>query len=130
MSLYLCLNHGRLDPNAEMDGWGFEGPVFGSFISVKQIYGSTIRACYAFGNKTESFEVSKEGLTELWGGFYSDIEYADLDSHIITMNDSLRDRLNVTYEILRTPAEDLPLLINHELDWVRAYAKYRMESGK
>lgn len=43
MSTYLELFHGRKDPNQDMDGWGFNGPIIGPIEWFHVTYFSTIQ---------------------------------------------------------------------------------------
>jgi hypothetical protein len=42
-TVYLKLLHGRLDPNPDMQDWGFDGPVLGPFEAVHITYRDEIR---------------------------------------------------------------------------------------
>lgn len=52
MPVYLELFHGRDTNDAEMDDWGYKGPVLGPFKWIHTTYGTHIKALTAKGDKT------------------------------------------------------------------------------
>ena len=62
MSVYIHLLHGRTDPDVNMQGWGFSGPILGPFEAIHFTYKEHIR-CIA--------DASTEAEIEL--GFHEDL---------------------------------------------------------
>jgi hypothetical protein len=60
-SLYICLFHGRTDPDMHMDDWGSIGPAIGPFDSVHSTYSSNLRG------------VLEDAGEELWLRYYGDM---------------------------------------------------------
>ena len=42
-NLYLRLYHGRKDPKEDLEDWGSEGPIFGSYTSIQITYEAHIK---------------------------------------------------------------------------------------
>ena len=51
--LYIRLFHGRINPNQDMDDWGFDGPVLGPYQFVHTTYVSHVRLGRSDGNCDE-----------------------------------------------------------------------------
>jgi hypothetical protein len=66
--LYARLLHGRADPDQEMDGWGFDGPVFGPLSSVALTYLQDLRLFWSSCHE-ETGIGAHNGLL-VWGGSY------------------------------------------------------------
>lgn len=79
--LYLFLYHGRDDPDMEMEGWGYEGPVIGPLENVTITYLDNVelRCTDAVARKFFPDEVGgliflkhEEGCIEYNGSYYGD----------------------------------------------------------
>lgn len=78
--LYLRLYHGRKNPDQEMDGWGFEGPVFGPLSTVVMTYLSTIRIHGLAPSEEVWLETTRDMIR--WQGSY----FGDFEIFIATAN--------------------------------------------
>jgi hypothetical protein len=76
MTVYLKLLHGRDNPNQDMEGWGFCGPVLGPFKAVHFTYRDHISCIHdgAVGRTTE-LGFTDDMLT-YEGRYYGDFEIA------------------------------------------------------
>ncbi len=73
-SVYVHLLHGRHDPEEELTGWGFAGPVLGPFEAVHFTYLTTIN-CIESARTGERLELKIHGdMIEHEGKFYGDFE--------------------------------------------------------
>jgi hypothetical protein len=72
--VYIHLLHGRDDPEQEMDGWGFNGPLLGPFEAVHFTYLADIR-CIIDSSTGEDFGLRfQNDLLVHDGKFYGDFE--------------------------------------------------------
>lgn len=79
MSLYLHLLHGRPDPDAELSGWGFNGPVLGPFAAVQVTYLTHV-FCYPENRDGGRLELAFFGDLLVWeGAYYGDFEITSID---------------------------------------------------
>ena len=69
--LYLHLFHGRDDPDQEMDGWGFDGPVFGPLSAVQQTYSAHYRL-YGVDERQEMWLACHQDMVVWDGRYYGD----------------------------------------------------------
>jgi hypothetical protein len=72
--VYIHLLHGCDDPNQEMDGWGFTGPVLGPFEAVHFTYLTHIHCIPLVPNGDELGLRFQDGMLVHDGKFYSDFE--------------------------------------------------------
>lgn len=72
MPVYLELFHGRKDPEAVMDDWGEEGPIFGPYAHAHTTYQSDIRMGDEKGTMNFFTINDKHGLV-----FYDGVWYGD-----------------------------------------------------
>jgi hypothetical protein len=78
MTVYLKLLHGRNDPNEQLEGWGFNGPVLGPFEAVHFTYTTHVR-CFPAGSDgdAEAIELCyHDDLLIHDGKYYGDFEIA------------------------------------------------------
>ena len=136
MSILIDLYHGRFDPNEDLEGWGFNGPVLGPFPFYHVTYNSTAHTgdnnMIIAGKEEEIPYWDKEDLIFLYGSYYGDMSIISHDDINISLDDNLsmiRERFFLTQEIFKVSIEDLPMLINHEETWVKQYATYRLREG-
>lgn len=71
--LYLRLYHGRKDPDQDMDGWGFNGSVFGPLSAVVMTYLSTIRI-HGTRSCDELWLDTTRDMVQWRGNYYGDFE--------------------------------------------------------
>jgi hypothetical protein len=75
-SLYIKLLHGRDNPDQEMDGWGFDGPVLGPFEAVHFTYRTHIRCFPTHGEGDELGLWFHDDMLVWQGKYYGDFEIA------------------------------------------------------
>jgi len=120
--MYLEFYHGRKDPKEDVDGWGFQGPVFGPYDTIHTTYALHIRC--SLGRIDYGMFPIVEGCVEFNGAYYGDwVVHATLAQ--LPPNTRRNNRL--TKKILSTQPKKLPLLISHEMEWVRLYAAYKLK---
>jgi hypothetical protein len=74
-TVYLKLLHGRLDPNQDMQDWGFNGPVLGPFEAVHITYRDELR-CLGDSEPSELILRYTEDMLTYEGKYYGDFEIA------------------------------------------------------
>jgi hypothetical protein len=80
-SIFLRLYHGRKHPDQEMDGWGFNGPVFGPLSAVVMTYLTTVRL---YGpSASDELWLDTRGDMVVWRGDY----YGDFELFVASPND-------------------------------------------
>lgn len=121
------LFHGRNHPDDEPHDWGFEGPVLGPYEWFHMTYGDTIHLgedmaikLPALPNEIDFPPFDNNGLVNIFGSLYGDMSIISLDSS----NEYLKEKLTKTKEILSTPLEKIPSLVNDPDEWVRNFAQY------
>ncbi len=72
--VYIHLLHGRDNPEQEMEGWGFTGPVLGPFEAVHFTYGTHIRCLPVVATGDELQLYYHDDLLMNDGKFYGDFE--------------------------------------------------------
>jgi hypothetical protein len=81
--MYLLLTHGRLSADAEMDDWGFDGPVIGPLSWCHITYGALATIGFADGTETDFLEPDvlsiQDGLLYFDGAWYGDWEFQVLE---------------------------------------------------
>ena len=70
--LYARLFHGRSDPNQHMDGWGFDGPVFGPLSSVALTYLQHLRLFWTSCQQEADIRTTN-GLLSWDGSYFGDL---------------------------------------------------------
>jgi hypothetical protein len=78
MTVYLKLMHGRDNPDQDMNGWGFNGPVLGPFEAVHFTYAAHVR-CFPKGSDGDTDAVElfyRDDMLVYEGKFYGDFEIA------------------------------------------------------
>jgi len=132
MSILIDLYHGRTDPNADLDDWGFNGPILGPFDHYHVTYNSTCHPgdgdLIVAGVKEELPYWDKNDLIPFLGSYYGDLII--ISAGTIIKNNILRERFLLTEEIFKMTKEDLPKLINHETEWVKQYLAYQLKRDK
>jgi hypothetical protein len=74
--VYIKLLHGRDNPDQQMDGWGFSGPVLGPFETVHFTYRTHVR-CFPMEDGGDELELRFHDDMLVWKGkFYGDFEIA------------------------------------------------------
>jgi len=120
MSVYLELHHGRTQPDVELDGWGFDGPVLGPFPYIHQAYFCNMD----MGDET--ILVPKRPNTEIiivqdmikfCGSFYGDYSITSG----VKLEKSLYQRYLKTKRVMKA---DPPLLMGDTDQWVQNYVAY------
>ena len=72
--VYVRLFHGRLDPNENMNDWGFDGPLLGPFESVHFTYKWHVR-CLPLSSQEKEVEFEfNDDLLFYDGKYYGDFE--------------------------------------------------------
>lgn len=109
LSVYLKLLHGRNDPDQDMNGWGFDGPLLGPFATIHFTYKEHIRCVTADGH--EALELGyHEDLLAYDGRFYGDFEVAaDFDMTTTYHDAGVQLRLPLTAggaNVLTTQAQE------------------------
>lgn len=122
MSVYIELYHGHHYPNEELDDWGFEGPLLGPFPFFHVTYNCTVNCgddpIMVMGNEYPFPYWDKDDFLPFLGSYYGDMSISSPE----TLNDEYLKRLTKTKEILRTPFNQIPKLINDSEEWVKVYA--------
>jgi len=114
MPVYLNFFNGRHTIDAEIDDWGFEGPVLGPFGSIQVTYGCHIKGT---DNKKYFFDFRIiDGLVEAYGCFYGDFSIIDTKEFTIDH----WERWKKTKEIVRSNT-DPALFLNEKDEWVKVY---------
>lgn len=123
MAVYLRLFHGRMTPHEDLNGWGFEGPIFGPIDSVHMTYLSTI----SIGEDPDDNLVieSEFGLIRYSGSLYGDMSISS-DLNVEGGSTILQDQWRRTQEVLKTTVHDWPLMIHDPEPWVKNYARYML----
>jgi hypothetical protein len=128
--VYLFLYQGRHSRDEKLDDWGFDGPVLGPYPSIQITYGRHIKS------GINQFGIDSEGFVELAGAYYGDFEI--VDDALIDKGSSwwrgdswetLKERIKKTQQVLTTPDNDLPLLINEKEEWIRHYIERKLKHG-
>jgi hypothetical protein len=119
MALYLDLYHGRKDPNEDMDGWGFDGPLIGPLEHVHITYMDTFRiffkafkvarAC-GFEDIEDIWMENKGDLIKFQGNYYGDWSISDMTAAKAAEMRKENNRINaISYtKYLKLMAADNP----------------------
>ena len=70
--IFISLFHGRTDENAQLQGWGFEGPIIGP-VQLSWVYGS-VKVHPPDGNDFIMLPITENFLISLNKCFYGDFE--------------------------------------------------------
>jgi len=119
MAMYLDLYHGRKDPDEDMDGWGFDGPIIGPLEHMHMTYMDTFRIFFkdiplAHKNGWEGVDdnwvIHNEGLVLFQGNYYGDWSISDLTDKDVAKRRKEDTRINaISYKkYLKLIAVDNP----------------------
>ena len=123
MAVYLELFHGRMTPEEELDGWGFEGPVLGPLPFVHITYGFHIKF-------EEDFDlyVHKSGLVFFEGCYYGDFSIFDGRNFRKNPTGFLRNML--TKLTLKSTKNEWCKMITSDDPWIKTFAERRLMNLK
>lgn len=112
--MMLYLGHGREDPNAQMDGWGFDGPALTGVDSFEQMYGDT----YTVGFSTVEAKNEAQRLTG-WPTWDAKVlEVPNADGLIVTNEPGMPTRYYA--DVLLRETDQIQELLNNAKETVRA----------
>lgn len=134
MGIVVQLFHGRSHPDEELDDWGFNGPVLGPYEWFHITYGTDIKLGEHQMIKVAAIAkddiqlppFNEDDLVDLFGSYYGDMSILSDDN----LNENTKYRVKKTQEILNTPIEKIPLLINDTEEWVQNFARYVLSYSK
>ena len=116
--VYLEFFHGRNNPDEDMDGWGFDGPVIGPFPFVHITYGYDIKL-----GLIDSSPYQDPFINEmLAGAYYGDISTFSKPDRLL--ESVLLNRIMETKKVFQT---DPVCLIGDTREWVKVYTEWRLK---
>lgn len=129
--ILINLYHGRLDPDEDMKGFGFDGPLLGPFPQFHMTYNNIFHLgdgeLVIAGQEKAMPYWDKNDLFPFLGSYYGDVTI--ISKGDVKKSDSLQKRLELTNRIFKVPLEDLYKFGYSSEPWVKQYVSDQLRKG-